>query len=205
MECPRQSEAGLEVIQILFGEVSWGVNDRAQPARQRIPCCRIELRLLSVFGVERRFVGPSHAQFESQVPNRTPCVLHVERMRPPARKPVRRGRCVSPREPRVPRRKAANAFPVFARNGNSVPPNRYAPLGQRLDRGVISRADELVSSLERVAAENLREVLLEREVFRAGVGPSAGTEAVKALPPVFRRSGKVSSLTFGIPSCSAQS
>ena len=129
MECPRQSEARLEVIQILLGKRARAVNDRARQAGERIACCRIELRLLPVFGVERRFVGPAHAEFESQIANRPPGVLHIERVRPPARQPVRRGRCVSRRGRTVPSRNDANALPVLARNGNSVPPKRYAPLG----------------------------------------------------------------------------
>ena len=60
--------------------------------------------------------------------------------------------------------------------------------------------------LERMAAEDLREVLLEREVLGASVRPSAGTEAVKALRRLCSEDrGTFPALTFGIPSCPAQS
>ena len=141
---PRESEAGLEVIQILLGEEP-GLWTIAPGVRQRIFCRGIELRLLSIF----RLNGDSYIQRSpsSSVRLRTgrhvSCAYHacdVQRGSQFAAVVVKSARTT------VPSSKEANAFPCL-RGRETRSRQTICSAGERFYQRVVARPDELVSDL----------------------------------------------------------
>ena len=86
-EIPGESEAGLEVIEITFGEVALAVYDGPFEAGEGVCGIGNELRLLTELGGEGGLIAPAEAEFEGEIAAGSPGGLGVERLDPPAGQP----------------------------------------------------------------------------------------------------------------------
>src|SRR5229473_1404754 len=114
--------------------------------------------------MERRLIRPAQAQIQGQTAHGLPFILHIRGMTPPARKPS--GKVLG--EDRASDRaqqEGGERLPRVWRKGELCTAESVTTRRQRLDRRVVTRAQQFVASLDGVPPYDLRETILKRTVL----------------------------------------